>query len=72
MKFQFTVDNEFGEMIQQKASELGFSVSSYLRYVLKGTLNQSKLNKIDKALLEKSETITIEQFKKEIELLKNA
>ena len=74
MRIQITVDNDFGEMIQERASELGFSVSSYLRYILKANLKSTKKkqSKIDEILLEKSETITLKKFKDELELLKNA
>ena len=70
MRFQVTVDDVLGKEIQSKAQELGFSTSSYVRYILKSSLKQSKLNKIDKALMEDSETITLENFKKQLEDLK--
>ncbi|MBP9743552.1 MAG: hypothetical protein KBD37_09360 [Burkholderiales bacterium] len=72
MRIQITIDDAFGNQIRSKAKDLGLSVSSYSRYILKQALKTPKLNKLDMALKEKSEEITFEEFKSQIKALKNA
>lgn len=43
MRLQVIVDDSLGHELQAKAQELGFSVSSYVRYLLKNSLNKSNL-----------------------------
>ncbi|MDQ5920711.1 MAG: hypothetical protein QG673_767 [Pseudomonadota bacterium] len=72
MRIQITIDDTFGSQIKSRANELGLSVSSYSRYVLKEALKNNKLNKLDIALKEDSEEITFEELQAEIKALKNA
>ncbi|MFN7094303.1 MAG: hypothetical protein ACK4M7_02965 [Burkholderiales bacterium] len=73
MRLQVTVDDLLGTQLQTKAHELGFSVSSYVRYLLKNAIN--KPSKIELALAEiergEVESLTLEEFKRQIEELKN-
>lgn len=64
MRIQVTLDDVLGKELQSKAEQLGFSVSSYARYLLKNAIN--KPNTIDSALNEKSELISFEDFKKQL------
>ena len=66
MRIQVTLDDILGRELQNKAEELGFSVSSYARYLLKNAINKPKPNAIDVALNEKSELILFEDFKKQL------
>jgi antitoxin component of RelBE/YafQ-DinJ toxin-antitoxin module len=68
MRVQFTVDDELGQQLQKKAHEMGLSVSSFIRYIVKDTMETKKLklNAIDKAMLEPDERITLEDFKKQL------
>lgn len=66
MKLQITVDDVLGHELQEKAQRLGFSVSSYARYLLKNAIN--KPNQIEVALSETSEEISIEDFKKQLRI----
>ena len=72
MKIQITVDDVLGKQIQNQASELGLSISSYARYMLKNSINGSKLNLLDKALKEESINTTLEAFREDIKKLKHA
>lgn len=67
MRLQIIVDDVLGAELQNKAHDLGFSVSSYARYLLKNAIGKS--NKIDIALSEPSEQISLEDFKKQLEEL---
>ena len=73
MRLQFTIDEILGGQLQIKAHKLGLSVSSYVRHLVKKSLDK-KPNKIDLALAEiergEVETLTIDEFKEEIESLK--
>ena len=64
MRIQVTLDDVLGKELQSKAEELGFSISSYARYLLKNAI--SKPNAIDRALSEESEAITFENFKNQL------
>ena len=68
MRVQFTVDDMLGNQLQTKAHDLGLSVSSYVRHIVKKSLENKKLNMVDKALKEPSELISLEDFKKQLEL----
>lgn len=68
MRVQFTIDEVLGSKLQNEAHELGLSVSSYVRHIIKKTLTSQKLHVVDKALLEPSEPITLEKFKKQLNL----
>lgn len=68
MRLQIVVDDVFGAELQNKAHELGFSVSSYARHLLKNAIG--KKNTIDVALSEPSEEISLDDFKKQLEDLK--
>ncbi len=74
MRVQFTIDDALGDYLQTKANELGFSVSSYVRYIVKKSLENKKLSKVDASLEEiergELETVTLDEFKKQIEKLK--
>ncbi len=70
MRIQITIDDAFGGQIRSRAKELGLSVSSYSRYVLKEALKTRKLKKLDIALNEESEEVTFEEFQAQIKALK--
>mgnify|MGYP000051694496 CR=1 FL=1 len=69
MRIQITVDNALGHELRANAEELGFSVSAYARHLLKKSLSNKSLNMVDKALLEESEEISLEDFKKQLKEL---
>ncbi len=62
MRIQVTVDDELGHELQEKAKELGLSISAYARSLLK-----QELNILNKALLEESEEISLAEFQKNLE-----
>jgi hypothetical protein len=68
MRLQIMVDELLGTELKNQANDMGFSVSSYARFLLKKAM--TKPNKIDKAIAEieegKYETFTLEGFKKQI------
>jgi len=64
MRIQVTLNDLLGKELQSKAEELGFSVSSYVRYLIKNAI--SKPNAVDMALAEESEPISFESFKKQL------
>lgn len=64
MRIQVTLDDVLGKELQSKAEELGFSVSSYARYLIKNAI--SRPNVVDRALAEESESISFEDFKKQL------
>ncbi len=64
MRIQVTVDDELGHELQEKAKELGLSVSAYARSLLK-----QELSILDKSLLEESEEIILAEFKKSLDML---
>lgn len=66
MRIQFTIDEMLGDKLQNNAHELGLSISSYVRFIVKKSLENTKLNALDKALLEPSELIDFEEFKKQL------
>ena len=72
MRLQVVVDDALGTQLQVKAHDLGFSISSYIRYLLKKSLtNNGQRNGLDLAMedLKKGniEKITLEQFNKQID-----
>lgn len=64
MRLQITVDENLGNELQARANELGLSISSYVRAMLKKST--SKPNILDKAISEESEKISLEELKKQI------
>ena len=50
MRVQFTVDDTLGNQLQTKAHDLGFSVSSYVRYLVKKSLDKKQPNQLDLAI----------------------
>ncbi|MCC2624568.1 MAG: hypothetical protein K0R14_441 [Burkholderiales bacterium] len=68
MRIQFTIDEVLGNKLQREARELGLSVSSFVRHIIKKSLKGQTLNAVDKAVLEQSEPITIEEFKRQLGL----
>ncbi len=70
MRLQVVVDDSLGNELQTKAHDLGFSTSSYVRYLLKKALDKTQPNEIDMALDDlkkgKTETISVENFKKQL------
>lgn len=68
MRLQFTVDESLGGKLQQKANELGFSVSSYVRHLVKQSLSNKKVSLVDQALQEPSEQISLEDFRKQLDI----
>ena len=73
MKLQVTVDDTLGHQLQNKAHALGFSTSSYVRYLIKNSLKKAQSNQIDLALADikndNIEAITLQDFKKQLEEL---
>lgn len=67
MRLQIIVDDTLGQELQAKAHDLGLSVSSYVRYILKRSA--SKPNMVDIAMAEASEKISLEDLKKQIQEL---
>lgn len=67
MRLQITVDDVLGHELQARAHDLGLSVSSYVRYMLKKSTSQP--NMVDIAMAEPSEKISLEDFKKQIKEL---
>lgn len=71
MRLQITVDDVLGHELQARAHELGLSVSSYVRYMLKKST--SKPNLMDLAMEDlkngRVEKISFEDFKKQIQEL---
>ena len=53
MRLQITVDDVLGHELQARAHDLGLSVSSYVRYMLKKSTSQP--NMVDIAMAEPSE-----------------
>ncbi len=72
MRIQVTLDDKFGKQIESKAKELGLSISSYSRYILKEAFKNKRPNRLDLALEEESEEISFDELKSEIKALKNA
>lgn len=72
MRLQIMVDDVLGAELKNKAHDMGFSVSSYARFLLKKAI--AKPNKIDEALAEidagNVETLSLEEFKQQITKLK--
>lgn len=73
MRLQFTVDDALGGQLQEKAHDLGFSVSSYVRHLIKKSLNKNQLNQLDLAIDDiengRTEKITVKDFKKQLDEL---
>ena len=69
MRIQVTVDDALGHELQERAEELGFSVSAYARHLLKKSISGKKPNAIDKALQEESEKIGLADFNKQLDEL---
>ena len=68
MRLQFTVDDTLGVELQEKAHKLGFSVSSYVRHLVKLSLSSKKTSVLEKAIQEQSEPISLENFRKQLGL----
>jgi antitoxin component of RelBE/YafQ-DinJ toxin-antitoxin module len=71
MKLQVTVDDALGHELQNKAHDLGLSLSSYVRYMLKKSVNKSNLIDLaaDDVKNGRVENISLEDFKKQIQEL---
>lgn len=71
MRVQFTVDETLGHELQAKASDLGFSVSSYVRHLVKKSLGKKNFLELglDDLSNGKVEEITLEDFKKQLQEL---
>ncbi len=71
MRLQVVLDDALGRQIQNKANDLGFSISAYVRYLLKKSLNNSNKSGLDLALDDLKngnvEEITLAEFNKQIE-----
>lgn len=75
-KIQISVDDELNDLIKSGAEEMGLSISSYARLILRSML--PKKNKKTKGLLSqgmedikngKVHPITLEQFKEQLDKL---
>lgn len=71
MKLQVTVDDALGHELQSQAHDLGLSLSSYIRYMLKKSVNKSNLMDlaVDDVKNGRVENISLEDFKKQIQEL---
>lgn len=71
MKLQVTVDDALGHELQNQAHDLGLSLSSYVRYMLKKSVNKSNLMDLanDDVKNGRVENISLEDFKKQIQEL---
>lgn len=73
MRLQVVVDNSLGVDLQEKAHNLGFSTSSYVRFLIKQALSEKKQNQLDLALEDikhgRIEKISLEDFKKQVKEL---
>lgn len=71
MRLQVVVDDALGNQLQVKAHNLGFSISSYVRYLLKKSLITDQRTGLDLAMDDlikgNVEKITLEEFNKQIE-----
>lgn len=71
MKLQIVVEDALGAKIHEQADKLGFSISSYARFLLKKAID--KPNKIERALAEvengEVEEFTLEEFKQQLKEL---
>ncbi len=68
MRLQFTVDENLGSKLQERAHELGFSVSSYVRHLIKQSFSNKPIGLVDKALQEPSELISLDEFRKQLDI----
>jgi predicted DNA-binding protein len=73
MRIQVVVEDSLGNQLQERAHDLGFSTSSYVRYLIKKALNKTQSNQLEAAIEDlkqgTSEEITIEEFKKQLKEL---
>jgi hypothetical protein len=69
MRVQFTIDNSLGHELQEKAQDLGFSVSSYVRHLVKKSLNKKTFleDGLEDLKNGRVEEITFEDFKKQLQ-----
>ena len=71
MRVQVVLDDVLGSQLQTKAHDLGFSVSSYVRYLVKQSLSKYPSNELDLAMNDLKqgniEKITLDQFNKQTE-----
>lgn len=63
MRIQVTVDDELWHELQEMADGIGLTINAYVRNLLK-----KELTMLDKALLEESEEIRLDDFKKNLEV----
>lgn len=70
MRLQIIVDEDLGHKLQAEAHDLGFSTSSYLRYLIKKSLEHSQMNGLDLGIKDfkegNIEEITLEKHKKQL------
>lgn len=70
MRIQIVVDDSLGNELQSKAHDLGFSTSSYVRYLIKVALDNKHVSEIDLALNDIAngnvEKISLHDFKKQL------
>lgn len=73
MRIQVVVDELLGNELHAKAHDLGFSTSSYVRYLIKKGLDNKQRNQLDMALDDikngRYEELTLEEFKKQLKKL---
>lgn len=72
-KIQITVDRQLDKQIKDGAEQMGLSVSSYARLVLKSVLSRKNNKLIDHAIedirLNKVDTLTLAEFKHQLDNL---
>ena len=70
MRLQLVVDDYLGHELQEKAHNMGFSTSSYLRYLIRKSLGKNQRNEVDLAIQDIAEgnveKISLENFKKQL------
>mgnify|MGYP006078126327 CR=1 FL=1 len=73
MRLQLIVDDILGHELQTTAHNLGFSTSSYIRYLIKKSLDKNQKSQLDLSLDDikngNTEAITLTDFKKQIDKL---
>ncbi len=69
MRVQFTIDDMLGQELQNNANQLGFSVSSYVRFLVKKSLSKKNFLEqgIDDLKSGNIEEISLIDFKKQLE-----
>lgn len=72
-KIQITVDDQLNETIKNKANQIGLSISSYARLVLKNFVTKKDIKLLDQAIKDLDsknvESLTLTEFNQQIDEL---